>query len=83
MMEATRIAVVGFGLIGKRHAATIRQSPNLSLAGIDHEPSEHGQLAASELGVPVFTSLEEMFERAQIDGVVLATPTPLHIDQDG
>lgn len=80
MMEATRIAVVGFGLIGKRHAATIRQSPNLSLAGIV-EPSEHGQLAASELGVPVFTSLEEMFERAQIDGVVLATPTPLHIDQ--
>ena len=80
MLETTRIAVVGFGLIGKRHAAVIQQSPNLILAGIV-EPGEQGRVDARNLNVPVFTSLEDMFARAEIDGVVLATPTPLHIEQ--
>ena len=80
MLETTRIAVVGFGLIGKRHAAAVLQIPSLTLGAIV-EPSEQGQLEARALDVPVFSSLEDMFAEAEIDGTVLATPTPLHIDQ--
>jgi len=80
MLETTRIAVVGFGLIGKRHAAAIRQDPSLHLAAIV-EPSEQGRIDAGKFDTPVFATMDEMFERREIDGIVLATPTPLHLDQ--
>ena len=80
MLETTRIAVVGFGLIGKRHAAAVLQDPSLSVGAIV-EPSVQGQHDARALDVPVFSSLEDMFAEAEIDGAVLATPTPLHLEQ--
>lgn len=80
MKKPTRIALVGFGLIGRRHAEVIRRSPDLSLAAIV-DPSDAGYVAALELGVPVFRVLEEMLSSAKPDGVVLATPTPLHLEQ--
>ena len=80
MSHPPRIAVVGFGLIGRRHAEVIRCSPEFALAAIA-DPSEAGARAAQALDVPVFTSLGEMLTDARPDGVVLATPTPLHLEQ--
>ena len=80
MASIPRIAVVGFGLIGRRHAEVLRRSPEFSLAGVV-EPQEASRIDASELGIPVFASLAEMFDQLVPDGVVLATPTPLHIEQ--
>lgn len=80
MSGQTRIAVVGFGLIGRRHAEVIRRSPELSLAAIV-DLSDAGYATAQTLGVPVFRSLETMLEAEKPEGVVLATPTPLHLDQ--
>lgn len=80
MSERTRIALVGFGLIGRRHADIIRRAPGLQLHGIV-EPSDIGRAAAKELGAPVFSSLDDMFKTDLPDGVVLATPTPLHLEQ--
>jgi len=80
MSQTTRIAVVGFGLAGSRHAQVVRRAPELSLAAVV-EPGEDGRIAAEALGAPVFSSLETMLEAAKPDGVVLATPTPLHLEQ--
>ena len=80
MASIPRIAVVGFGLIGRRHAEVLRRSPEFSLAGVV-EPQEASRIDASELGIQVFASLAEMFDQLVPDGVVLATPTPLHIEQ--
>ena len=80
MSRPTRIAVIGFGLIGRRHAEVIRRSPDLTLAAIV-DPSDVGHAAAQALGVPVFRSLEDMLDAVRPDGVVLATPTPLHLQQ--
>ena len=80
MIQQTRIALVGFGLIGRRHAETIRRAPDLSLAAIV-EPSEVGREASKEIGAPVYASLHEMLDSETPDGVVLATPTPLHLEQ--
>ena len=80
MSQKTRIAVVGFGLVGRRHADVVRRAPELHLAAIV-EPAPEGRAAAEALGVPIFASLNEMLEDAQPDGVVLATPTPLHLEQ--
>ncbi len=80
MSDPTRIAVVGFGLIGQRHAEVIRRSPELSLASIV-DASDVGFTAAKALDVPAFRSLEEMLDIDRPDGIVLATPTPLHLEQ--
>jgi predicted dehydrogenase len=80
MRPRNRIAVVGFGLIGRRHVEVIRRSPDLSLAAIV-EPDERSHGVASGVGAPIFTSLDEMIEVVRPDGVVLATPTPLHLQQ--
>ena len=79
MPEKTRIAVVGFGLVGRRHAEVIRRAPDMVLAAIV-EPSDQGFAAAQAYDVPVFRSLSDMLATARPDGAVLATPTPLHLD---
>ena len=78
MSKNTRIAVVGFGLVGRRHAEVVRRAPSMELSAIV-EPSPEGQLAARAFDVPVFASLEELLSASKPDGVLLATPTPLHL----
>ncbi len=80
MSKKIQIAVAGFGLVGRRHAEVLRRAPDMTLAAIV-EPSAEGQATAATLGVPVFASLEEMLQTSKPDGVLLATPTPLHLEQ--
>jgi predicted dehydrogenase len=80
MTGSTKIAVVGFGLIGKRHAAVVQQNPNMQLVAIV-EPSEQGRKDAEMMGFRVFSTLEALLDAGEADGVILATPTPLHIEQ--
>ena len=80
MSKNTRIAVAGFGLVGRRHAEVIRRAPDMSLVAIV-EPCAEGQKVAASLDVPVFASLEGMLRESKPDGVLLATPTPLHLEQ--
>ena len=80
MSDTARIAVVGFGLIGRRHAEVLRRSPSMSLVAVV-DPDENSRNAAAALGAQVFATLDELFETAKPDGVVLATPTPMHLEQ--
>jgi predicted dehydrogenase len=45
------------------------------------DPSSAAVLRAAEAGVPLYASLEELFERDRPDGVILATPNQLHVPQ--
>lgn len=80
MSEHARLVVAGVGLVGKRHVDAINQVKNVQLAGIV-EPSIDGPSYAKSQEVPHFQSLEEMFSKLNPDGVILATPTTLHISQ--
>ena len=80
MSPRTRMAVVGYGLVGRRHVDVIIRSPKAELAAIvDTSPSN--KAAAMDHGVPVYADLVEMINAESPDGVILATPTPLHIEQ--
>ena len=82
MAEQIRIAVVGFGLIGKRHAEVIQRNPSLALAAIVEPEAEANQAArALSVSVPVYDDLAEMIAKEDPDGIVIATPTPLHLEQ--
>jgi predicted dehydrogenase len=75
-----RIAVAGAGQIGKRHVEHIVASRECTLSAIvDPMPAAAGY--ARTLGVPWHASLSELIARDRPDGVILATPNPMHVDQ--
>jgi predicted dehydrogenase len=74
----TRIAVAGAGYIGLAHIAAARASATVELCAVV-DPSPTAKVHADAAGVPLYASLAEMFSEAKPDGVVLATPNPLHV----
>lgn len=80
MSAATSLIIAGLGLVGKRHAEAIRRLKNVELVGIV-DPSESARRYAADWGLPWFGSLSEGFADRTPGGVILATPTPLHVDQ--
>ncbi|MCW2887129.1 MAG: myo-inositol 2-dehydrogenase / D-chiro-inositol 1-dehydrogenase [Streptosporangiaceae bacterium] len=67
-----RVGVVGLGRIGVMHARHAGELAELVLA--DGDPARAA--AVADLGVPVRSSLQELL--GEVDGVVIATPTPTH-----
>ncbi|MDD1794990.1 Gfo/Idh/MocA family oxidoreductase [Enterovibrio makurazakiensis] len=79
-MEPLNLAVVGAGLIGKNHIKLINNSDICRLAAIV-DPFEASAALAQENGVPHFSDLKNMLSTLKVDGVILATPNNLHVQQ--
>lgn len=80
MSETLRMAIAGIGLAGRRHAEAIDQLQGISLCAVV-EPDEVGQNYAANLNIPCHETLDELFAEHSPDGVILATPTTLHVTQ--
>ena len=79
-MNSVRIAVVGAGLIGRKHIDVLRSGrPDYVLAGVA-DPSAAAREEASTLGYPWFASLSELLDETQPDGAVIAVPNQLHVE---
>lgn len=85
--DRLRIAVVGTGLLGERHARFWGQQDDVDLVGlIDLDILRATSVAerlAGTFGVPrppVFTSLDELLESTGADAVSVATPDFAHRD---
>src|SRR5210317_2556012 len=76
--QLTKLAIVGFGLIGQRHAEAIEVAPSVELAAIV-EPECSASRAAVDPSVAIFADITQMFENFKPDGVIIASPTTLHI----
>ncbi|HSA79822.1 MAG TPA: Gfo/Idh/MocA family oxidoreductase, partial [Geminicoccaceae bacterium] len=79
MTEAVRIAVAGAGLIGKRHVEAIAAAKGAALACIV-DPAEAARTYAEGLGAIWYPTLAAMFEAKAADGVILATPNQMHVE---
>lgn len=75
-----RIAVVGAGLIGRRHALAIESSESASLVALV-DPNPQATQVASRHGVPLLSDLQQLLDSKSADGVILATPNHLHVPQ--
>jgi predicted dehydrogenase len=80
IMSKTRIAVVGAGLIGQAHIAVVQASPTVQLHAVV-DPSPAAKALAARAGVPHYASLDELLATDRPDGIVLATPNALHVQQ--
>src|ERR1700738_3572071 len=78
-MNKTRIAVAGAGAIGLAHMAVAQKRPTCILSAVV-DPAAAAESLAARAGVPLFKSLDELFDRDRPDGVILATPNQLHVE---
>jgi predicted dehydrogenase len=74
-----RLAVMGAGLIGRRHIQHIRAEPGTELVAVV-DPTEAGREAAAENGVPWHASFRDMLAAERADGVIVATPNQVHVE---
>ncbi len=75
---AVRLAVVGAGQIGRQHVARVLAADCATLAAIV-DPMPTVAAFAAESGTPWYPDFATMLEADRPDGVILATPTQLHV----
>jgi predicted dehydrogenase len=79
-MARTRIAIAGAGYIGQAHLATAQLSSTVELVALVDTAQAAIEIAA-KASVPLYTSLDDLIAKIRPDGIVLATPNPLHLPQ--
>ncbi len=78
-MDRVRLAIVGAGVIGKRHMAAIADTPCADLVAIA-DPFPAAKTLAEENGIQWFAETADMLAAAKPDGVIVATPTEHHLE---
>ena len=77
-----RIALVGAGAFGEKHLDALKAIPDTEVATIVSVSHEEAAKLADRHGITdISDSYEETLKRADIDAVILTTPTPLHARQ--
>jgi len=79
MARAVKLAVLGTGLIGKRHIEHVAAEPQAELAAIV-DPSPAGKAMAGEMNVRWVPSLAALLEVDKPDGIIVATPNQIHVE---
>lgn len=72
MGQPIKLAVVGAGLVGQRHIDAIERVEGVSLTAVVEPGPTHQS-------VPIYASISDMFAAETVDGVILSTPTLLHV----
>jgi myo-inositol 2-dehydrogenase/D-chiro-inositol 1-dehydrogenase len=79
-MRRVRLGVVGLGRMGKYHASNIAgRLPGLRLAGVADTNAPLAAEVAAELETSAHASLASLLEVPEIDAVLIASPTPFHV----
>lgn len=79
MSAAFRFGLIGGGRMGRTHLRGLDGSTNVEIVAVT-EPVEAAAAPLREQGLSVFPTAEEMFAESDLDGVLIAVPTPQHID---
>ncbi|MCK6253079.1 inositol 2-dehydrogenase [Pseudomonas fragi] len=74
------IAVLGAGRIGKIHAANVAASKLATLVVVADPFADAAASLADELGAQAMTDCEAAIDRADVDAIVIGTPTHTHIN---
>ncbi|MDO5863157.1 gfo/Idh/MocA family oxidoreductase [Paenarthrobacter ureafaciens] len=82
-----KVAIAGCGTIGRTHAAAVGEFPELRVTAlVDEIPEAAAGLAqyiedSGATRPATFNSLKEAFAGADVDLVIIATPSGMHIEQ--
>jgi len=70
--EKIRVAVNGYGVIGKRVADAVRVQPDMELVGVADVVSDYRVQAGAVLGLPIYASLPEKADEMKAAGIPIA-----------
>src|SRR4026209_1197727 len=76
-----RIVLVGCGRIANNHVEAIKKIEGLDLVAACDADAARAKELAEPLGIPWFTSYEEMLEKVPSEVVAICTPSGLHPSQ--
>lgn len=83
-MNPLRVAVVGVGVWGARHAATLRaierETGAVRLAAVVDPDAARLQAQSRALGVPAYDDLRELLAHDALDAACLCAPDPHHLE---
>jgi myo-inositol 2-dehydrogenase / D-chiro-inositol 1-dehydrogenase len=78
-METVRVGLVGSGFITAIHAEALRRVPGAQVVGVASPTPGHAARFAAERGIPHhFEDFRALYDRQDIDLVVLGLPNDLH-----
>lgn len=80
MDRMVRIAVLGCGRIGRTHARALARNRRAAMTHVYDIVPAIAADTASELGVKAAESIAEILELPELDAILIATPTPSHVD---
>ena len=78
--EKIRIGLIGTGRIGQVHAGSIAESHDAEITWIADTFIEGAEKTAAQYGGKVTDNPADIFASGEVDAVVIASPTPTHID---
>ena len=79
MSAPFRLGLIGGGRMGRTHLRALEGSDQVTVVAVA-EPFEAAAAQLREQGLAVYPTVEEMFASSELDGVLIAVPTPQHID---
>lgn len=77
-MSKIKIAVIGAGILGSRHARVFHELDESELVAVVDVNPERAERVAKLHGAQPFSDLKQMLSTAQVDAVSVATPDHLH-----
>jgi myo-inositol 2-dehydrogenase/D-chiro-inositol 1-dehydrogenase len=75
-----RIGLIGCGRIGRVHADSVTVHPRAELAHVVDLFEASAREVGEQFGAPWSTDVDAVFDDPSVDGVVVASPTPFHVD---
>lgn len=74
-----RYAVIGYGFIGRRHAATLKSFEESDCVAVcDINPKRLAEVKALYPGMPVYERAEDLFAHEKLDGVIISANNRAH-----
>jgi 2-hydroxy-4-carboxymuconate semialdehyde hemiacetal dehydrogenase len=79
---SVKLAVVGLGAFGQKHLDALTQIPDATIQYVAHSKMDIAQEVAQKYGAKAaFTDYSDLLSQGDLDGVILATPTQMHLSQ--
>lgn len=80
-LDRLDIAVVGPGLIGRRHLELVAQDDHCRVSAIVVPNRAKYARLAERYGAPVYSDVESLLSARKVDGIIIASPNNFHVDQ--
>ncbi|HKC19840.1 MAG TPA: Gfo/Idh/MocA family oxidoreductase [Candidatus Dormibacteraeota bacterium] len=77
---STGVGLLGYGAIGRDHAASISATAGLRLAGVCDLSPQRREAASRDWTVPTYARAEELFANSEVGLVVVGTPPSAHTE---